>query len=462
MNAKIKKNVLMDTNSNPCPKSIEIVQSHARRGDFVEALNQAERLIRHYPDWHQGHTLAITCCRRLKKTDQEIQFAALGTCSVQDGRHLFLAHAFETFMRHDKFYMALTIGKEYARSNRRDPKHLVKEVFALIALGKCKKAAQTSRDLLKEFPEDEIVLECAAKSFKATNNTQEAISTYNKLIRISNNNWNFYDQLITLLLENGKNKRAQKLCAKSYARNQEQPKDANRCEPVIQVMQYFHSIRPRDGQNDKANHYKIINQKIKLQWQSSLQGNGSYQLIGREEAAANIQKWYGNHAKTLFNCCALPAMQADFLRVAFLAQHNNALYIDWPHRPIHPEGLLAESHIQKGKSLLATRLRGGEQRLWNGFAFNSAKSDISTYFQAVLEKIMDNIEHRVSNNVWVVTGPGAWIDVLKQFKEQDSVIDYIVFPEDFKKYFQPAFDKRKNLQDHWSVKQESQSIFLND
>lgn len=60
------------------------------------------------------------------------------------------------------------------------------------------------------------------------------------------------------------------------------------------------------------------------------------------------------------------------------------------------------------------------------------------------------------------TGPGAWIDVLKEFKEQNSVIDYIVFPEDFKKYFQPAFDKRKNLQDHWSVKQESQSIFLND
>lgn len=160
-----------------------------------------------------------------------------------------------------------------------------------------------------------------------------------------------------------KNKRAQKLCAKSYARNQEQPKYANRCEPAIQAMQYFHSISQRDGQNDKTNPYKIINQKIKLQWQSSLQENGSYQLIGREEAAANIQKWYGDDARTLFNCCALPAMQADFLRVAFLAQHTNALYIDWPHRPIHPEGLLTESHIQTDKSLLATRLRGSEQRI---------------------------------------------------------------------------------------------------
>ena len=169
-----------------------------RAGDFVEALNQAERLIRYYPDWHQGHTLAITCCRRLKKTDQEIQFAALGTCSVHDGRHLFLAHAFETFMRHDKFYMALTIGREYARSNRRDPKHLVKEVFALLALGKCKKPLK-HQDLL-EFLKTRLFWRRNLQSDKQHPRSNQYLQQTDQDIK---QQLELYDQLITLLLENG-------------------------------------------------------------------------------------------------------------------------------------------------------------------------------------------------------------------------------------------------------------------
>lgn len=66
-------------------------------------------------------------------------------------------------------------------------------------------------------------------------------------------------------------------------------------------------------------------------------------------------------------------MQADFLRVASLAQHENPLYIDWPHRPVNPAGLLAQDKFMIGKSLLATRFirEDTQQRLWNGFAFNN-------------------------------------------------------------------------------------------
>ena len=62
-----------------------------------------------------------------------------------------------------------------------------------------------------------------------------------------------------------------------------------------------------------------------------------------------------------------------------------------------------------GKSLLATRFIREDtlQRLWNGFAFNNAESDISNYFKIILEKIMNNICRKVSNHVWTVTGPGV-------------------------------------------------------
>ena len=104
-------------------------------------------------------------------------------------------------------------------------------------------------------------------------------------------------------------------------------------------------------------------------------------------------------------------MQADFLRRAFIAQHKNSLYIDWPHRSVNSARLLAQDKFMSGKSLLATRFirEDTQQRHWNGFTFNNAESDISNCFKIVLGKIMNTICRKVSSNAWALTGPGVWM-----------------------------------------------------
>jgi len=443
------------------PKSTDNAKAFLQSGQFEDALKSSLELIEHYPDWGQAYSLATTCYRRLNQAEQEIQLAAVGACSVHEGRHLFLRHAFEVFMRHKKFYMALTIGREFSRSSNRKPEFLIKEPMVLIELGNIMEANKILSNLQIEFPDDSTILQCVAQACKVDGKIQKAIKIYEKLIELSANNWPYCDELVSLLLTQGKARRAERVCLESYSRKGSSPLDSCHQERRdIHVMQYFHHNKKTSRDNDEQDQIQLINSKLKLQWKCSFHGNGTYQLIGRDQAAENIEKWFGAKARKLFNSCALPAMQADFLRVAFLAQQTNSLYIDWPHRPVNPEGLYAQVKLMRGKSLLATRFRGGKQGLWNGFAFNNSESDISSYFCLVMEKMIDNMVQRVSNNVWAVTGPGVWIEALKEFKEKDGLIDYVVFPEDLKEHFRPAFDKRKNFSNHWSVVQQSQSIFL--
>lgn len=450
----------MGKSPSQCPKSIELIKSCLRKGRVDEAFKSSLKLIEHYPDWHQGYSQAMICCRKMNEPEQEIQLAATGTCSVHDGRHLFLEHAFETLMRHRKFHMALTIGQEFSRSSNRKPEFLIKEPMVLVQLGKIKKAKQILSNLQAEFPDHSSILECVAQVCQVDGNIRKAIKAYGKLVEISANNWSHYDELTSLLLMKGNARRAERICAKSYDWKVSKSTESHQTTQDFYVMQYFHASKNTFSENDEQDQIKIINSKIKLQWKCSLHGNGTYQLIGRDQASENIGKWFGTRAQKLFNSCALPAMQADFLRVAFLAQHTNSLYIDWPHRPVNPEGFRAQVKFMRRKSLLATIFRGGKQRLWNGFAFNHMECDISEYFHLVLEKMFNNIAQRVSNNVWIVTGPGVWIDALQEFKGKDNLIDYVVFPKDLKEDFRPAYDKRKNFSNHWSVLQKTQSIFL--
>ena len=51
-------------------------------------------------------------------------------------------------------------------------------------------------------------------------------------------------------------------------------------------------------------------------------------------------------------------------------------------------------------------------------------------------------------------------DPLKEFQEKALMINCVISPKDLKEHVRPAFDKRKDRSNHWSVPQQSQSIFL--
>ena len=216
--------------------------------------------------------------------------------------------------------------------------------------------------------------------------------------------------------------------------------------------------------NQRIEKIRLINQKIRLQWDTSLRQQDTYQLIDSNDASAIIDQCIGQKEVDLFRKCALPAMQADVIRVVHLATQSHALYIDWPYRPFQLSTLFEQKLFQAGESMLAGKRRNQNWVLWNGFAYSSPKNSLQQFFLNIMERIFYNINNEVSNNVYTVTGPGVWIKAYDQYFNGSRSFDVhqITYPGDVQQVFKPALDKRPSMKGHWSAVQKSQSIYIND
>lgn len=241
--------------------------------------------------------------------------------------------------------------------------------------------------------------------------------------------------------------------------------DSGASEDSIRVMQYY-SPPPEDlvGPELIPNTIRSVNRMLRSKWNSALAGLGSYDLITRDQAAVLISQWHGEEFMESFLKCRLPAMQSDFFRVAFLAYHHHALYIDWPfYLRTDCYSLLQRISLHNESLVLGVKnLRNGSWRLWNGFALRSGEKAGKKFFGELLERIHCNIKEKVSNNVWEVTGPGAWILTYQECRPPSHSV--VSMPDDLSRLFKLAFDKRSDMSQHWSNLQKTSSIYfeLND
>ena len=123
----------------------------------------------------------------------------------------------------------------------------------------------------------------------------------------------------------------------------------------------------------------------------------SYRRYTTETADAYIAKHLDARTLEAYRQCAIPAMQADFFRYC-------ALFVEG--------GVYVDADTECGGDLAAfiehcTRgmLMNRETRIANDFLFVCAAND--PLFERCIEDAVQNIEKRVSNDVWQVTGP--WI-----------------------------------------------------
>ena len=147
---------------------------------------------------------------------------------------------------------------------------------------------------------------------------------------------------------------------------------------MLNVGQYFHNSGNTFNKDNAGVDVEIINKKLRIQWPTSMHGQCTTNFMV-EMAAESIATWLGEDVRKHFLQCALPAMQADFFRVAFLATHKNSMYIDWPYRPVAPEGLINTPLLRTDKRLF-NRQPERKKLLVNRFAYNNAFNDISHYF----------------------------------------------------------------------------------
>jgi mannosyltransferase OCH1-like enzyme len=122
----------------------------------------------------------------------------------------------------------------------------------------------------------------------------------------------------------------------------------------------------------------------------------AYRRYDLPAATELIAEHFDERLRSAFAACAVPAMQADVFRYAALFVHGG-LYLD---ADTSNGGGLSALLENASRGLLMDR-RG---KIANDVLyFRRSKDPLLKY---VLGCAVDNIERRISNNVWEVTGPG--------------------------------------------------------
>jgi mannosyltransferase OCH1-like enzyme len=121
-----------------------------------------------------------------------------------------------------------------------------------------------------------------------------------------------------------------------------------------------------------------------------------YHRFNVGSADAFIEAHFDGRTLAAYRKCGVPAMQADFFRYCVLYVYGG-VYVDADTKN---SGRLPDLLQGRRNGLLMTR----ETRVANDFLYvREAKAQL---YEKTIEGAIDNVEREISNNVWIVTGPG--------------------------------------------------------
>ncbi|PVZ70242.1 WcbI family polysaccharide biosynthesis putative acetyltransferase [Pelagibaculum spongiae] len=168
----------------------------------------------------------------------------------------------------------------------------------------------------------------------------------------------------------------------------------------------------------------------------------NYCLYTRSDAIVFMMDNFGKDLAAVFESIKIPAMQSDVFRVAY-TYLNGGVYVDAATRCILP---LKELLSDKYNLILMKKWHGA---IWNGFIATPSKNeDIYKVFLMILE----NVSKKFSNNVWEVSGPGVFNQLI------DDGVECIPQSE-LKPYFDLVNDLSHKKVNHWSQVQQGDSIY---
>ncbi|MEM5518906.1 glycosyltransferase [Henriciella sp. AS95] len=179
-----------------------------------------------------------------------------------------------------------------------------------------------------------------------------------------------------------------------------------------------------------------------------------YARFNSESAAEFIETHFDSRTLAAYRKCAIPAMQADFFRYCALWVHGG-VYVD---ADTGNSGKLPELISGRKIGLLMTR----QTRIANDFLF--VRQPHAELYEKSVEQAVENVENEISNNVWMVTGPGIMTH-MHEDPERSSIFEgydmepaslvrqYVLFRNDLE-YKSGDQDWRKNL------KEGGESIFV--
>lgn len=181
-------------------------------------------------------------------------------------------------------------------------------------------------------------------------------------------------------------------------------------------------------------------------WQQMCAG-WNVSLYSRTTAHAFLKSHFGQDISDAFLSCAIPAMQSDFFRV-FWAISEGGVYSDITFVPKAEPLFFAVE-----RSLTVPTWNHG--RIVNGI-FYATKG--SSALQRLADVILETVTQKDQDNVWLATGPGAWINTLGQEETADMAIvsnDYL-----FDNYIRHSgYASTRGTDAHWSILQKNNDIY---
>ena len=342
---------------------------------------------------------------------------------------------------------------------------LTAEARSLIALKQPDLANQHLKQLKQTHPDLEWIPLARAELFESKGEKLKLKRLLRRAARKFPTHPEIQDRWLDYLVSHGRTERARALSKRFVNRSDKANSiSVQALRKPLQVFQYFNP-HPHIAKNKhEMERINALNYKATLQWQAALGPDGHYELVNWQQAFDLIATWHGQAAAAAFEQCRLPAMQADVFRLAHLAHHRHALYIDWPYRPWIRQPLLSCDLLKDQISILSGKIRANGWRVVNTFAYNNNDAQMQIFFNEIFTQVLNNIRSRrannqPSNNVLHVTGPRAWSTVLNDDTVATPRHKRITLPFDLEGIFSTTFDKRKDMRWHWSNIQKAESIY---
>lgn len=233
-----------------------------------------------------------------------------------------------------------------------------------------------------------------------------------------------------------------------------------RPSPPIRAMARADPVSPADAAAQDSNQE---NRNIMIYWDDStpppsisavlekwesICPDWNVSLYNSETASRFLHDKFGMEILRLFSQCALPTMKSDFFRV-FWAASEGGVYSDVTFSPVREPLFFDEK-----KNI--TLLKDDNMRIRNGIFF--AKKNCAQ-IKLIAFKIIKNVSIKNEKNMYMVTGPGAWVEAIG--KEETDSIAIRNFWEVRRKFTSNSIfpESTRNTENHWSKVQERQSIF---
>jgi mannosyltransferase OCH1-like enzyme len=172
------------------------------------------------------------------------------------------------------------------------------------------------------------------------------------------------------------------------------------------------------------------------------------EIFDFEKAQQFILSEYGSEISALFSIAAIPAMQSDIFRLAYILA-KGGIYVDMATRC---KASIAPLLDNPKRVVLMRKWHGG---ICNGIVIAAKENPI---ILSIWEQVLDNIQNRRYDNVWKATGPFLYNITVKKEEDENN---YSIYPqEQLTQYFELVNDLEHKKKAHWSDVQKNQNIYL--